>query len=469
MLRVLVPGGLLLLLLTSPAAAQDRSLETAKQFFDEGQNLYVQGKYGDAAEQFQKAYDAKPYPAFLFNIAVCHEKNRDYVKALSYYERYLKDDPHTTDRATVLKRIAAIREHLAPSATSQPSSQPAPPPTLPTVTTKGLVVIESKPEGAAIYLGDKRRGIFTRTPYTGNLNQGEHTVIVELRKFKPERKTFYVRSDRMVYLYFALSAEEYLGWIEVKANVPGADVFFDQRKVGAVGRTPYTGFLRPGKRTLIVEKPGYTPVERTLDVSAGKDHVVNLDLERVKFGWLRVTGKTTEGATVKVNGKPLACPEYPCKAELDPGSYSVEVRRKGFKPYKETVTVQQATESQLAVRLMPRPPRTKAYVSFGISGALLVGGIVAGVLSVKRGDSLAADAAAGRVYDSGDSRLTEGRIMAVSADVLFGLATITGGLGLYYMFRNEGPDSYGETRTNKIAVTPLVSPSMAGLAGQVRF
>jgi hypothetical protein len=337
------------------------------------------------------------------------------------------------------------------------------------VKTKGLVVITTKPEGAAIYLEDKKRGIFTRTPYDGSLPAGKHTIIVELRKYKPERHTFQAGNDRMVILHFSLSTEEYLGWIEVKANVPGADVFFEKREIGAVGRTPYTGFLRPGKRQVIVERDGYAPYKGEIEVTAGKDHVLNVTLQKVRYGWLKVTGSTTEGAKVLVDGKPIECKEHPCRTQLDEGTYRVELIRKGFKSFKETVTVKQASETQLAVRLNPKPTRLNAYITFGVHAALLVAAITTGVISKNRRDSVESDLAAGRIYDSGDSRLGEGRIYAIVSNSLYGVSALVGALGLYYLFRNEGPDSYGEVNTRKIAITPTLGPQTAGLSGLVRF
>ena len=226
-IRFALASGVIVLLLASPAIAQQDSMVAAKNAFDDGQNLYLQSKFAEAAAKFLEAYKHKHYAAFLFNAAVCFEKNKDFAKALKHYEQFAKEDPHSTDIKQVTKRIAAIRKHLTP--TSQPGSQPTAPavPALPPVQTKGLVVIESQPEGAAIYLNDKKNGIFTRTPYTGSLPPGKHIVIIELKDYRTERKTFIVRNDRLTYLYFGLSVEKNLGWIEVKANIPGASVFVD--------------------------------------------------------------------------------------------------------------------------------------------------------------------------------------------------------------------------------------------------
>jgi hypothetical protein len=464
---------LLLVALARPTLAQDQVLEQAKHHFDEGQNLYLQGKYAEAVKQFQAAYELKKYPAFLFNIAVCFEKNRNFPKALDHYERYLRDDPHSQDRALVLKRIKAIKKHLNPPlkpGETKPSTRPSKlPPDLPPVKTKGLVVIETKPEGAAIYLGDKKKGIFTRTPYTGSLPPGRQTVIIELKRYRTERKTFQVRTDRMVYLYFSLSLERNRGWIEVKANIPAASVYVDTKDVGSVGTTPYTGWLRPGKHKIIVERDGYQTYTREVSVTAGDVHVVNAKLEKVTFGWLKVTGKTTQNATVKVDGKPVSCAEYPCRTQLSQGSHKVVLEREGYKNYEHQVDISQATETQLAVRLNPKPSRLKAYISFGVSAALLTGGIVAGVMSRNRKNDLESDLDSGRIFDSSDSRITEGKITSIVANSLFGLSGLVGALGIYYLFRNEGPDSFGETRMNKIAVQPTLGPDLAGLTGKVRF
>lgn len=466
---VMVLSGLLLAL-SSPALAQDQTLEAAKNYFDQGQNLYLQGKYLEASKEFMKAYETKKYPAFLFNVAVCHEKNRDFLKALELYERYLKEDPHSQDRKLVLKRINEIRKHLnPPKDRSGAPSQKRPPPDLPPVKTKGLVVIESKPEGAAIYLEDKKKGIFTRTPYTGSLPPGKHTVIIEMKKYKTEQKTFTARTDRMVYLYFALSLEKTRGWIEVKSNIPNSTVYVDSKDVGAVGHTPFTGWVRPGKHKVFVERPGYETLEETVEIVAGDVQVVQAMLKKVSFGWLKITGKTTKGSAIKVDGKALKCPEYPCQTQLSQGTYKIELEREGYKSYSQEVTVTQANETQLAVKLNPKPSRIKAYVSFGVAAALLTGGIISGVISKNRKDSLEDDLNKGKIWDSSDARIGEGKVSSIVANSLFGLGGIVGALGVYYMLRDEGPASFGETRNNRIAVTPTIGPNTAGLLGKVRF
>jgi hypothetical protein len=463
---------LLLLAGAGRALGQDQALEKAKHHFDQGQNLYLQAKYLEAAKEFLEAYNVKNFAAFLFNVAVCYEKNQDYMKALEFYERFIKENPHSQDKKLVLARIEALRKHLNPPSpgTSQPATQPVKArPNLPPVKTKGMVVIESKPEGAAIYLGDKRKGVFTRTPYSGSLPPGRHTVIIEHKGYATERKTFYARHDRMAYLYFSLSLEKTRGWIEVKANIPGAQVYVASKGAGSVGITPYSGWLRPGKQQITVKRDGYEPFVKDVNVTAGEVHEVEATLTKVTYGWLKVTGKTTKGAVIKVGGKPITCEEYPCRTKLAQGSYKVQLEREGFKSYAHDVEVTQATETQLLVKLNPKPSRIKAYVTFGVATLLLTGGIVTGVISNNAKSELQADLDAGKIYDSDDPRITKGKVTSIVANSLFGLSGLVAGLGVYYLFRNVGPDSIGETRRSKIAITPTLGPGAAGLSGKVRF
>ena len=68
-------------------------------------------------------------------------------------------------------------------------------------------------------------------------------------------------------MHIALSEEHFLGWVEVASNVAGADVFLDRKEIGAIGRTPYTGHVKPGKHTIWLERVGYAPVRKEIEVA----------------------------------------------------------------------------------------------------------------------------------------------------------------------------------------------------------
>ena len=312
-------------------ATPDKGLTEAKDAFEAAQNAFVRGEYDKAAARFLEAYEKKPYPAFLFNVAVSYEKAKLLEKAKEYFERYLKVDPNASDAAQVKARLDVIAQLLAPppapapppaapppppgappvaglapapgapvpgetpavpgspapgsapvagtspapGAPPTPGAPPpalAPPPLLPDIDTKGLIVIDSKPQGATIYLNDKRSGPFGKTPWHGSLESKPVRLLLESKGYKPEERAISPRSDKLIDVYIALSEEHYLGWIEIVSNVPGADVFIDRKDIGAIGRTPFTGQLKPGKHIIYLEKFGWQPTQQEIDVPPGTQH-----------------------------------------------------------------------------------------------------------------------------------------------------------------------------------------------------
>src|SRR6185436_14391645 len=261
-----------------------------------------------------------PFSAFLFNVAVSYEKAKQLEKAKLYFEKYLEKDPNASDAAQVKLRLDVINKLLAPPppppppppaapppagtppasgeppaatppgetppAGTPPAAPPPPPvvapppvmPVLPDIDTKGLVVIDSKPQGATIYLNDKKNGPFGKTPWQGSLESKAVRLLLESKGWKPEERSISPRSDKLIDVYIALSEEHYLGWVEITSSVPGADVFIDRKEVGAIGRTPFTGHLKPGKHTIYLEKFGFDPTEQTIDVAPGTatQHHINL-------------------------------------------------------------------------------------------------------------------------------------------------------------------------------------------------
>ena len=149
------------------SAAPDIDLQGAKTEFEAAQNLFIREQFDDAAGHFLAAFARKPFPAFLFNAAVSFEKARKLEKAVEFFQKYLDRDPAASDADAVKVRIDAIKTILAPPPAigATPGTTPAPITALPAIETKGLVVIDSKPQGATIYLDSKTKGVFAKTPW----------------------------------------------------------------------------------------------------------------------------------------------------------------------------------------------------------------------------------------------------------------------------------------------------------------
>lgn len=133
-----IPRGLaiaaIIMAVASPARAMTEEEERAKAHFLAGQSYYDQASYNDALREFNEAYRISKRPALLYNIARCFEALEQFPDAVKMLERYLEEDPTTSDREAVTTRIRNLKdrqEHAQKPpepAKTQPPPTPAPTP-----------------------------------------------------------------------------------------------------------------------------------------------------------------------------------------------------------------------------------------------------------------------------------------------------------------------------------------------------
>jgi hypothetical protein len=332
---------------------------------------------------------------------------------------------------------------------------------LPDIDTKGLVVIDSKPQGATIYLNDKRSGPFGTTPWHGSLESKPVRLILEAKGYKPEERSVSPRSDKLIDVYIALSEEHYLGWIEVVSNVVGADLYIDRKDIGAIGRTPFTGQLKPGKHTIFLEKFGYQPLQQEIDVPAGTAAQHTLTMQPAEAGWVTITGRSTVGGRLIVDDK-FGC-ATPCRAEVAPGKHKLRVEKKGFEDYENDLEVGRGVETSIEVQMSARPSRGHAITTGVIALIFLGGGAYVGGLAQNTKDSINNDIKSGVLVDNTDARFARGKVQAIAADVLFGIGALFAATAVYGLFEH-GPDSTGVAEHHTISLAPTLAPDGTGVA-----
>jgi tetratricopeptide (TPR) repeat protein len=463
--------------LRTALAQDDPKVTEMRQHFETGQSLFEKGEFQKAADEFMAAYAAKQFPAFLFNAGVCYERLQKYDKAIELFERYLKESPEATDKADVASRIKVLKDAIAktqeqpatqpanpdnggngtqPTATqptaTQPTEKPAPP-VVPEQKTKGLVVIESKPAGATIYLDSKQSGSLGKTPWNGSLD-GQHTIILESKGYKTETQKITPASDKLVYMYVGLSEEHYLGFVEIRSNVKHAEVFIDSKEQGSVGTTPWLGNLRPGKHTIWVSKDGYTEYTQAIDVQAGKALALNGNLDIAPYGFVTLRGTTPddEGARVNVDGK-IVCKALPCiKLQIPAGTHDMWIGKGGRKAFRKKIPIGKGTQTTVTVTLEERQGHLDAIAPFVIGAACLAGGYYLGTQVDKQ--------------IMGSDKQKEYRVGEIGAYAAGGLFMI---YFVYDLFHEKGPPSKATIESGSLTWAPVMGPSYAGVGATGRF
>ncbi|HET9626104.1 MAG TPA: tetratricopeptide repeat protein, partial [Kofleriaceae bacterium] len=128
-----------------------------------------------ALDEYQKAFDAKPIPAFLFNIGQCYRNLGDYDAAIFSYRKYLKLAPDAANRDQVeqlitdleakkdeqsTERLGLGRREATPQP-AQPAPTPPPPESHPVYTRwwfwTGLAVLGAA-GGVGVYEATRKNG-----------------------------------------------------------------------------------------------------------------------------------------------------------------------------------------------------------------------------------------------------------------------------------------------------------------------
>jgi tetratricopeptide (TPR) repeat protein len=82
----------------------------AQAAFDRAQADFSAGRFKQAAAGFAEAYEQKPFPQFLFNIAASYDKAGDRQRAVQNYQLYLSMAPDAADADKVRNRIHRLLE-----------------------------------------------------------------------------------------------------------------------------------------------------------------------------------------------------------------------------------------------------------------------------------------------------------------------------------------------------------------------
>lgn len=461
-------------------------LEQARTRMEQGQAYFLQGRFAEAAAEFDAAYGIHPFSAFLFNAGVAYETAGDLPHALEYFRRYVATETNASERAEVETRIAGLeararereerlaRERAERDAAGQtvvstpPQEESAPEPAAPAPQVVeqllSLVAIETEPAGATVTVSNASGTVATGTaPLEQTLSHGAYHIVIEHPDYNRFERDVDIRPGVFNRLFLNLSQGEFLGYVRVRSDPPGAGVVFDDRGAGARGVTPFEGPLRTGHHRVWIERQGYDPIEREFDVSVGDEVRIDVDLERVSYGRLRVVGNL-RGSRVYIDGAQVGT--IPWEGQVEGGTRVVRVEQDGMKAWEAPVEVARGQLRPIRVRLRPAMGRGGAIVAGIIGGLSLGGGIGISIYVSELHGELERARSAGTLQLD-DSRLPVGYWMSIAQFVGYGLAAVAGSLALFYALYDDLPPSEGTVLDPRDwTLLPMLSPG-GGAGGDV--
>jgi len=135
-----VPLLLVALLATAPGTARADSAESeARSHFMRAEKAFSLGNFDAALTAYQAAFDAKPLPGFLFNIAQCQRQLGNPRRAIFFYERYLELAPRSPNREAARALLAEQRARLSEQSST---ADPPPPPAAPEPPAPAIIDVE---------------------------------------------------------------------------------------------------------------------------------------------------------------------------------------------------------------------------------------------------------------------------------------------------------------------------------------
>ena len=174
---------LTIMLLPTRAAAVPKKNSTAATAFAEGMKHYRQTNYLKAIDAFDRSYALHPHFLTQCNIARCHERLSDMVRAARHYRRCLKEGGESSGTAQEMqKALKSVEGQMATVTIESPGTPPA------------EVFVDGAPVG--------------KTPLQIELNPGPHEIEVRRPNARPEQTTVQldIGERRTVVLHTASTA-----------------------------------------------------------------------------------------------------------------------------------------------------------------------------------------------------------------------------------------------------------------------
>lgn len=91
---------------------EDKRRHRAQAMWEEGAARYDLGKFDQAIDLFEKAYEVWPFPEILFNLCQGHRQQKNYERAIFYCRSYLRNKKDAENRSEVNELVVEMQAIL---------------------------------------------------------------------------------------------------------------------------------------------------------------------------------------------------------------------------------------------------------------------------------------------------------------------------------------------------------------------
>ncbi len=249
-----------------------------------------------------------------------------------------------------LVRIAALLERRAPD-TGQ--------------------ILVSGPPGAPIFVDGQPAG--TTPTVVEGVAVGPHTVEIRAPGQQPYSQQVTILAGQRATVTMPTAGGSVL---RVIATAPNAVISIDGEVIGP--SPAVREGLAAGEHIVEARAEGYEPARQTVQVEAGQQRVVSLDLAPVQGEPGRIVVQSNvDSAVVLIDNEERG--SAPVVYTPEPGPHAVVVRAEGYQEYSTTCTIAPGQNCEVNAVLVPQQVRVRVAVQPGIRDAqLLVDGEPAG-------------------------------------------------------------------------------------------
>jgi formylglycine-generating enzyme required for sulfatase activity len=203
------------------------------------------------------------------------------------------------------------------------------------------ITIDSIPGKATVWVDGKTAG---STPLTLELLAGDHDIELQAQRFKPWRTRLTVEANHPQVLD-PVRLQPADGTLTVQTNPSGANVMLSNT---FAGQTPTKLTLSANTTHLIqLSKAGYETENREVSLSSAASKTLSIKL-KPKLGIIHLVVAPAD-AEIVVDGKPRG--RVPRQLRLVAVEHRLEIKKKGYQPYRTRITPRPGFPQEIAVTL----------------------------------------------------------------------------------------------------------------------